>query len=83
MPGLHTIKVSAPDARGVLTTVTVDGEELRGVTSVGFHIDMDHNAVLTLTLYADLIIEGEAEIIRTWKQGLPWWRRLPYWLGAR
>jgi hypothetical protein len=83
MSGLHHVRITVPDARGILARIELDGEELRGVSAVSLDFDVDHNAVLTLKLYADLVIEGEAEITKVWRQGLPWWRRLPYWLHAR
>ncbi len=52
-----------------------------GVTFVSFAIGVDRAAEVTLRLYADLRIEGEAAVVREWRQGLPWWRRLPYWLN--
>ena len=77
---LHKIRVEFPDGRAVLGRVTLDGEELRGVSAVSFGMDMEHDPIVTLRLYADLVIDGEAQIVRNWRQGLPWWRRLPYWL---
>jgi len=77
---LHSIRIKCPDGRGILTTIELDGEPLRGVTVASFEIGVDRMAEVTLTMYADLLIEGEAQIVRTWRQGLPWYRRLPYWL---
>lgn len=77
---LHRIKITSPDGRGVLTTVELDGEPLKGVSFVNLTVDVHHDVIVTLGLYADLVIEGEARIVRQWRQGLPWWRRLPYWL---
>jgi hypothetical protein len=81
MKGLHTVKITVPDGEAVLSRVEIDGEPLMGVTAVSFDLGIDRTAQVTLRLYADLLIEGEAQIVKEWRQGLPWWRRLPYWLG--
>lgn len=81
--GLHHIKITSPDGRGVLTTIELDGEPLRGVTVASFGVGVDGNAYVYLTMIADLVIEGEAEVVAMWRQALPWWRRLPFWLHRR
>lgn len=80
MSDLHHIKITSPDGRGVQTTVELDGQPLHGVTVASFTAAVDGMVQVHLTMYADLVIEGEAEIVRSWRQALPWWRRLPYWL---
>lgn len=72
MTGLHHVKITCPQGESVLTRVEVDGQELRGVAFVGFQIGpvgFDRRAaILTLKLYADLEIEGEAEIVKEWRR---------------
>ncbi len=68
---LHHIKITSPDGRGVLTTVSLDGEQMKGVSFVGFAVDVEHNVVVTLALYADVEFEGEAEIIKHWRNARP------------
>jgi hypothetical protein len=77
---LHRIKVTIPEGRGVLSTITLDDEQLRGVTAASFAVDVNGMARVYLTMYADIVIEGEAEIVSMWRNVLPWWRRLPYWM---
>lgn len=79
----HQIRVTVPEGRGIFGRVEIDGEELRGVTAVAYAVDAQGDAQITLRLFADLLIEGEAAVVLQWRQGLPWWRRLPYWLKAR
>lgn len=80
MSALHKIKITCPEGRGILSRIELDGEELRGVTAASFSVGVEGMAEVHLTLIADLLIEGEAQIVKTWRQALPWYRRLPYWL---
>lgn len=65
---LHRIRVECPDGRGVLTRVTMDGEELRGVVRVSWQVGVDGFAETTLTLLADTVLDGESEVIQQWRR---------------
>jgi len=64
---LHKVRITVPKGMAVLTRIELDGEELRGVTVVGLHIDRGL-AMVTLTLYADVEIEGELDIVKEWRR---------------
>jgi hypothetical protein len=64
---MHKVKITSPDGMGILTTVTLDGEKLLGVTFVGLSIDLDRNVQVTLRLIADVEFEGDAEVVRQWR----------------
>lgn len=73
---LHHVKITSRDGLGIFTTVELDGQPVRFVTFVGLSINVDRRVEVTLRMEADVIFEGEAEIIQTWRNRLPWWRRV-------
>jgi hypothetical protein len=81
MPDLHKIRITIPNGHTVLGKVELDGEELLGVTGFA-HGDVDGMTVVTLKIYADLEIEGEAEIVKVWRYARrSWFERLRWRLG--
>jgi hypothetical protein len=64
---LHHVRVVSPDARGVMTRLYIDGEEMRGVSAVSWEVGVDKEARVTIILYADVEFDGEAKIVKRWR----------------
>jgi hypothetical protein len=58
----HKIKITCPEGKGILTKVEMDGQEIRGLTDISFHVSTNEWAQVTMTLDADIYFEGESNI---------------------
>jgi hypothetical protein len=62
---LHSVKVHVPGASGMGTVVTLDGEEVQGLTGVEVQVGMAEPTVLLLTLQAHAV-DVSAEAATVW-----------------
>lgn len=50
------------------TTITIDGQRLKSVAAFAISASVGSPTRVSLTMYADIEISGEAEIVRKWRK---------------
>jgi len=64
---LDTFRMTCHEGMPQLSTLELNGQRLIGVTGLRFRCIPGKPAILTIQLVADVEIEGEAEIVKTWR----------------
>ena len=64
---LHKVLISVPDGKARNARIEIDGQHLLGVTAFEVRGDVYSMVRLTLEMYVDVEISGEAEIVKEWR----------------
>ena len=65
---LHAVKITAAN-NGYSSKVEIDGQEVKGALSVRVDIQASNlPPKVTLELFADIDVAGEAEIVTAWRE---------------